>query len=647
MYAPSRNDDHGARLSSILTVELHDPHVSRNTRGSRVPKIRRVMIQNFRSIRKVEYRVSDLAIMVGDNDCGKSNLLRALNLFFNGHTNPDQAVDFSKDFNFHVNRRKRAKEIIVELDLELPATYRGTNGDFVTWRKVWREDGVQDARDYVGYRIKRSPRGAELFDRVEIPQKSNVHALLSRISFEYVPAIRSVDFFRQLRGRIYGVIAQVAEEGFRQRSSDFEGAIAENVAPLIADVLEQLRDDTKLKLPNDLSAIFERLDFLSGEESISLDNRGDGIKGRYIPLILKFIAEKRQSLLVRGGQPYTFIWAYEEPENNLEFRRAQELAETFRKLARDELTQIFITTHSPVFFNMHEGDGDLCCVRYVRREDPEAGTVVEQSVDGLGALDERMGVMPIIAPYIRKAQEQVEHLRARRDEVEGLLSAQRRPTLFVEGTTDHKVLSHLLARFRPQATQQVHLALPPSMGAGANYVADSLIAWGLVQRSRPVDERCRAFGIFDLDEAGSDAKARVEEAGLKTDLVRSCKLPRPPHLHEAAQRGLAIPVALEELYPPDWWRQADRKGWLGKRDRQTALSPVATARLVNGETTWDTLVAGADWSIYVEKCVAEHRKGTWADFATKAPDATVEEALAPVLQVLDQALAFLGGKLSV
>lgn len=68
--------------------------------------------------------------------------------------------------------------------------------------------------------------------------------------------------------------------------------------------------NTCLALPKDLYHIFERLDFLSGEKSVSLKNRGDGIKARHIPLIFRFMAEKKAALQKRGGQPISSIWAY-------------------------------------------------------------------------------------------------------------------------------------------------------------------------------------------------------------------------------------------------------------------------------------------------------------------------------------------------
>jgi len=107
-----------------------------------------------------------------------------------------------------------------------------------------------------------------------------------------VPAVRSADFFRTLRGRIFQVIANASEQAVRQSSGQLEDVISNAVSALLADIGTELQDASRLSLPNDLTPLFRSLDFLAGEKSTSLDSRGDGIKARYIPLILKFIAEQ-------------------------------------------------------------------------------------------------------------------------------------------------------------------------------------------------------------------------------------------------------------------------------------------------------------------------------------------------------------------
>lgn len=123
-------------------------------------KIRRVTIRDFRSIVELTMDATDLTVIVGDNDCGKSNVLRALNLFFNDRTNPDMPFSFPDDHNrFAEPKAKKAPEISVEVDLELPSNYRKNNGDLIRWRKRWRSDGLQQEGDYWGIRRVRRKRG--------------------------------------------------------------------------------------------------------------------------------------------------------------------------------------------------------------------------------------------------------------------------------------------------------------------------------------------------------------------------------------------------------------------------------------------------------------------------------------------------------
>ena len=73
--------------------------------------IRRIEITNFRSIQKIVIDSARLQIIVGNNDAGKSNILRALNLFFNSQTNQGESFDFSTDYNIYA-----AKNILKKLE---------------------------------------------------------------------------------------------------------------------------------------------------------------------------------------------------------------------------------------------------------------------------------------------------------------------------------------------------------------------------------------------------------------------------------------------------------------------------------------------------------------------------------------------------
>jgi AAA15 family ATPase/GTPase len=47
-------------------------------------KITRIKIENFRSIKKTEFKTTDFNIFIGQNNCGKTNFFEAIEFFFNG-----------------------------------------------------------------------------------------------------------------------------------------------------------------------------------------------------------------------------------------------------------------------------------------------------------------------------------------------------------------------------------------------------------------------------------------------------------------------------------------------------------------------------------------------------------------------------------
>ena len=74
--------------------------------------IKTISIKHFRSITSVNISADKLNIFVGLNDVGKSNILKALNLFFNGETDYNQGFVFEKDFSkLFPEKNKKAKEI--------------------------------------------------------------------------------------------------------------------------------------------------------------------------------------------------------------------------------------------------------------------------------------------------------------------------------------------------------------------------------------------------------------------------------------------------------------------------------------------------------------------------------------------------------
>ncbi|MDY6896217.1 MAG: AAA family ATPase [Thermotogota bacterium] len=91
--------------------------------------ITKIEINGFRSIEKIIIPVKEINIFSGLNDIGKSNILKALNLFFNNQTDFLKPLKFEDDYNV-VSRAKairstKMKQLIkIRLYLKPPSSYK-------------------------------------------------------------------------------------------------------------------------------------------------------------------------------------------------------------------------------------------------------------------------------------------------------------------------------------------------------------------------------------------------------------------------------------------------------------------------------------------------------------------------------------------
>ncbi|AMK20489.1 MULTISPECIES: ATP-dependent nuclease [Sphingobium] len=595
--------------------------------------IKSIHIENFRSIKSIDADLSQLAIFVGRNDCGKSNILRALNLFFNGETNPGVEFAFSEDYNFFAPVRvRKAREVVVSVEIALPETYHATNGHVIIWTKRWREDGLwSEEYDYHGQRITKGKRGQEIREDVKIPEKSNVHALLRKIEFEYVPAIKDSEYFDDLRGRIYGIISEVAARTFHESSTAFEQSIGDHLNELTASISASLGFDTRLALPRDLYHIFERLDFLSGEKSVSLNNRGDGIKARHIPLILRFMAEKKAALQKRGGQPISSIWAYEEPENNLEIGSAVQLADELHALARSGTAQILLTTHSPAFYDLGQREDEIA-LNFVTRTTDAEGTLAKTDVKGI---DESLGTLAMLAPRISEMVAQVRQ-QEEANAVAAQLAQENCPRIFVEGESDRLILARALQLYFPTAVGQVRFETKRD-GAGHTYVIDMLLGWRSQHKHHP--ERPKAVGIVD-----GDASQEKADFNAQPDNVKSAKCfvyPVPANLRAAKAAHFNVHASLETLYPVAVWTDAGAKNRLAKRDPGKVCHPDLVNRILLGETTFEEQLH-LDWAYLVRHDFKPDHKITTAQRICQQSDEDCRVTLASFEPLIRETLTFLG-----
>ncbi|WP_024953018.1 ATP-dependent nuclease [Cobetia crustatorum] len=357
--------------------------------------IKSIQVRRFRSLKSVTRNISftHLNILVGQNDQGKSNMLRALNLFFNNQTDANSKFRFEDDYCYHSNTGKgTSREIRIDLVID-PPVGRFKNAQPLRWTKRWKLDGsVIEERKYI-------ESGNDL------SQRDNVYKWLDKIRYRYVPAIKGQDYFSSLMGELHDVLNEAHSEVLNTQGEEFISGIQGVTESITQELNDQIGISNTIQVPSDFRQLFSNLDFGTRIDGYTyhLKQRGDGIKIRHIPIILKYMSEKERNVSRAGYVKPDTIWGFEEPENNLELKYAFELAETFKKYSKD--IQIIMTTHSPAFYALDVGPDDGVNTFHIKQSEDKCTSLTKVTSMQTDDLHEEMGLLPIITPYLTKLYE--------------------------------------------------------------------------------------------------------------------------------------------------------------------------------------------------------------------------------------------------
>lgn len=323
--------------------------------------IEQINIQYFRSIKDEKVKsVGELNIFSGKNDVGKSNVLKALDLFFN-----KSETNFTEDFNKERLQEVRSESvkgkqfIKIQISFVNPGSYSTLPQKFTvskSWDRLGHVIGTpKDNFDALVRRNKFSPNSIDISRRT-------LTGFLNKIRYTYVPAIRDDRFF-------FYLLSLLQESLFDTTRNSGNGDFGETIKLFneqIGEITNELKEDfqnvsgieSNLSFPTEIADLFQRLiiDTKSGEHDIPLKLRDDGIRLRYIPTILNHIA---------GTSRHFELWGFDEPENSCEYGLAKKLAENF---STNYLTnaQVFIASHS---FNFISLDGDKISKYRVYKEE--------------------------------------------------------------------------------------------------------------------------------------------------------------------------------------------------------------------------------------------------------------------------------------
>ena len=529
--------------------------------GGEIMKLMDFSVTNYRSITTAhKLHLQDMTVLVGKNNEGKSNLLRALYVSMNAvifHSRfGDQLYSYAphfsrfyewnKDFPIQLQNRKSGTESIFRL------TFRLEGNELAEFHSTTGTRGNEDIP--ISVRI-----GKDGIPKVEVPKKgsptynkksSQITEFISKkISFNYIKAIRT-------EGMAIGAIQEIisSELGSLENNPEYTKAqetIGKLQKELFDNISSQLLEPMRVFLPSlrnisivqDYRNPFQRrhlseIDIVIDDGlATSISNKGDGIKSLVALALLK---DKK----VNGAS----VIAIEEPESHLHSGAIHNLVDVINKIA--EKNQVIITTHNPLF---------------VQQNIISANIIVDQGTarpaKNVAEIRSILGVLP--SDNLRNA----------------------RFVLVVEGEEDKLILEKILSLKSEILKKALHgneLIIKPLGGA-------SNLSHDLADLKNSM---CKFIVLLDNDKAGNEAANKATNSGLlkESELkfticngspeaeIEDCL--KPDIYASAIQNEYSVSISVPQFRGSEKWSDRVKTTFLSQGNRWTDQIEMKVKRTV-------------------------------------------------------------------
>lgn len=400
-----------------------------------------VTIRYFRSVYTLNLtNCRDLTVIAGKNDVGKSNILKALNLFFCQQSDYFHNFDFTEDYS--IIRREEVKRDTIRGQQFISISVRFMRGDrmpnslppsfTVTKRWDMHSNEYKMTTDVQARMRQYAQKNGIKYS--EKTTSTSLSIFLNKCQFIYVPAIKDERVFSETLNLLQqSLFASKNKRILDAPIGEANKAVQEIIGGLQVDFEKATGITNFVELPTTLNYANGLLQIntqIAGG-TVTINKRGDGIRTHYIPKILNYVAKQSKNF---------YIWGFEEPENSYEYRRCIQVAEEFDEdYCKD--SQIFITSHSPAFF-YNRSDKKI-----VVRIGNNAGKTI--LLNDENPLDEELGYVELYKDFINQVKALQQSNSQKETEINQLkefIEASQVPIILTEGKTDATLLRLAIKR---------------------------------------------------------------------------------------------------------------------------------------------------------------------------------------------------------
>ena len=446
-------------------------------------------VTNYRSITKA-YRlpIRQSTILIGPNNEGKSNILRALvvSLEFlsriggvriqrgrlRSSERYSEFYNWDKDFPMSLQDKPVAGESIFGLEFELtPNEVAGFETSVKSKLNGTLPIQISLGQERAGFKVvKKGPGGAALSAKGE----AIAQFISKRVNLSYIPAVRTAKSAHEIVGELIEKdLAMIEQE---KSYSDALKAVAKLQAPVLKRISTTIKETLREFLPNVKEVTVtipeeERSRALRRACEIIVDDgtptylarKGDGVQSLAALSLMRHAS-------MGGTTSRNLILAIEEPESHLHPHAIHQLKAVITEIARKH--QVIMTTHCPLFVDRTSIKSNILV--HNNRATP---------ADNIKQIRDILGV---------RASDNLQHAEL---------------ILVVEGEEDRRALRALLA----EHSATLHGALADRSLAIESLQGGSNLSYKLSQIREAM---CLTHSFMDHDKCGLDASQKAQQEGL-------------------------------------------------------------------------------------------------------------------------------------
>lgn len=335
-------------------------------------KIKKITIHNFRSIKDQNFNLLGYSLLVGANNCGKTNIIDVLRIFYEKEKwDKDDFPKFETD----------DQESWIEVEFFL------TDDEFLGLKEEYKQEkDILKVRKYLKHpdRVKSNQSNiygyekGQLSDNLFYGAKNISEAKIGDVI--YIPEVARVDEYTKLSGpSAFRDTLNFLVKKVIKNSKSFEGlskSFTEFNEKFKSDVskdgisIQSFIDDINREIENwDVSFgvnineikpedIIKNLisHFLKdkhlGEQEMTIDSFGQGLQRHIIYTLIKLSTKYKEPVSEKGKKEFSpdfTLFLFEEPEAFLHPAQQEILNQSLEDLSKEGQQQILISTHSTHF----------------------------------------------------------------------------------------------------------------------------------------------------------------------------------------------------------------------------------------------------------------------------------------------------------